>query len=153
MRIRNSLFELNVPPSQAPTMGNSGLPALIPYSTISQEDVLLILTQKMYELGDNQSDIHIPDDDNKIYRKEDVMAYRGLKEILSIKYVKEEHDCDDFAAKLFGDFAGLVWTTLHSLNYFIAEDKTLYFIEPQTGILSRSLEGWQGNDFRLWVGR
>ena len=152
MRIRNALFELNIPPLKAPTMGNSGLPALIPYSTISQEDVLLILTQKMYELGDNQSDIHIPDDDNKIYRKEDVMAYRGLKEISAIKYVKEEHDCDDFARKMFGEFAGLVWTTKHSLNYFIDENKKLWFLEPQTGVISDTLEGWQGSDFRLWVG-
>jgi len=61
--------------------------------------------------------------------------------------------CDDFAAELFGKFAGLIWTNHHAFNWFIDETDTFWYIEPQTKKLSQTIEGWQGNDIRFFLGR
>lgn len=78
--------------------------------------------------------IYIPDDDCKTYNKDAVLRYHGLMEVSSIHYVPEIHDCDDYAAKTFGKFAGLVWVEMpkpHALNWFIDEYYKLWFLSPQ----------------------
>ncbi len=57
--------------------------------------------------------------------------------------------CDDFAAELFGKFAGSVWTDKHALNFFVSENDELYFIEPQTDQISKDI----GVDIRFFLGR
>jgi len=123
-----------------------------PIGALTIEQVAIILNNKLNELG-SPGDIFIPDEHCKIYRKADVMAFHGLNEVSSIPYVGETHDCDDFAAKLFGKFAGLVWTNAHALNFFIDENSVFWFIEPQQGQLSQSLADWQGNQIRFLLGR
>ena len=112
-----------------------------------------ILLDKMDEIGDDKADIHLPDTNMKVYRKEDVQKSYELQEVSSLKYIPEEQDCDDIAAVLFGKFAGLLWTEVHALNWFIDTKDTLWFVEPQTKKLSRTLEKWQGWNVRFFIGR
>ena len=126
-----------------------GIPAIKPVGTIDIHLASSILLDKLEEIGDDKAKIYLPDNDMKIYNKEEVANSLELKEVSLIKYIPEEQDCDDFAAKLFGKFAGLVWTNLHSLNCFIDEQQIFHFIEPQTGKISDKLEGWQGGDIRF----
>jgi len=126
---------------------------LKPCGTIDYALVDAIVRNKAEEIQDKDYDIFIPDTANKVYNKADVMAAHELEEIASISFVDESHDCDDFSAELFGKFAGLIWTNVHAFNWFISEDDTLYYIEPQTKKLSQSIEGWQGNDIRFFLGR
>uniref|UniRef100_A0A6M3LNB6 Agglutinin C-terminal domain-containing protein n=1 Tax=viral metagenome TaxID=1070528 RepID=A0A6M3LNB6_9ZZZZ len=112
-----------------------------------------ILLDKMEEMGAGNAEIYLPDANFKVYNKEDVKAFLKLDEIDKIPYVTETFDCDDFAAELFGMFAGLVWTNAHSLCWFIDENETLWFLEPQSDDIAPDLEDWQGWRIRFFIGR
>lgn len=126
-----------------------------PCDTIELGVMAAILQDKMEEMGMKSwaGKIHLPDSANKIYKKEDVMNSQSLEEIDKLAYITEEHDCDDFAAKAFGKFAGLVWTDVHALNWFVDENLTFWFIEPQNRKLAQGLEDWQGKTIRFFIGR
>ncbi|KKL86224.1 hypothetical protein LCGC14_1946820, partial [marine sediment metagenome] len=124
-----------------------------PAGTIDIHLMSSILLDKMEEMGDPFVTPALADTDNKVYNKEEVKKYLGLDETDKITYVSQEMDCDDFAAILFGKFAGLVWTKKHALNWFIDETETLWFIEPQTDKMSKNLEGWQGWNVRFFISR
>lgn len=126
---------------------------LQPCGTIDLNEMSSIVMDKLEAMGLLQTDLFLPDNDMKVYKKEDVQKAQELEEVSSIVYVAEAHDCDDFAAELFGKFAGLAWTNLHALNWFVDESNTFWFIEPQTKKLSQTLEGWAGNSVRLVLGR
>lgn len=125
-----------------------------PTGTVSYAIAHAILLTKLAQLGDTEAEIFLPDADVKIYSKDDVIASESLKQVSKLTYIAGEHDCDDFAAKLFGKFAGLVWTNLHALNWFIDSSQTFWYIEPQTGKISEALDtSWQGEDVRFYLGR
>ncbi len=124
-----------------------------PCGTIDYALVDAIVRAKAEEIQDKDYDVFIPDSANKVYKKSDVIASQELVEVSSMKYVAEDMDCDDFAAKLYGKFAGLIWTNLHAFNWFIDETDTLWYIEPQTKKLSQVIDGWQGEDIRFFIGR
>jgi len=128
-------------------------PKLEPCGTIDAGLMYAIVQAKLAEIEDKDYDIFVPDRDNKVYKKADVMAAHELEEVASIPFVDETHDCDDFAAELFGKFAGLIWTTIHAFCYFVDETDTLWYIEPQNKKLSQTIEGWQGSDVRFFLGR
>jgi len=128
-------------------------PVLIPAGTIDLHLASSILLDKIEELGDNDAEIYLPDIQLKVYSKDDVLNSTGMKEVSKLVYIREEHDCDDFAAKLFAEFAGLIWTNKHALNWFISDNKEFWWIEPQSGTLSQTLSDWQGSDIRFFVGR
>lgn len=104
-------------------------------------------------MGDSKAEIYLPDADIKTYNKEEISVCYELEEVSSIKFVADTHDCDDFAAELYGKFAGLVWTNVHALNFFFDESGTFWWIEPQNKSISRNIEGWQGNDVRFFLAR
>jgi len=124
-----------------------------PCGTIDINTASSILLDKLEEMGDDKAEIYLPDSDIKIYNKSEVAKAHELKEVSSIKYVAETMDCDDFAAELYGKFAGLVWTNIHALNWFYDEAATFWFIEPQTKVLSKVLENWQGEEIRFFLAR
>ena len=127
---------------------------LVPYGTITISEAASILLTKTEELGDTQAGIHLPDTDIKVYKKSTVQKANSLKVIANLKYVAETHDCDDFAAKAFGKGLGLVWTNAHALNWFIDWKGVFWFVEPQTGVMSKTLDtSWQGYDVRFYIGR
>lgn len=126
---------------------------LMPCGTIATGLMYAIIHAKAAEIEDKDYQIYLPDYNNKVYNKTEVIAAHELEKVASIKYITEKHDCDDFAAELFSKFAGLIWTNAHAFNWFIDETDTLWYIEPQTKKLSQTIEGWQGNDIRFFVGR
>jgi len=128
------------------------IPVIQPCGTIDIHTASSILLDKLDEMGD-EAEIFLPDHEMKIYNKAEVMNSYELKGVSVIKYVLGVHDCDDFAAELFGKFAGLVWTMKHALNWFIDETGTFWYIEPQNKKLSQVLENWQGYDVRFYLGR
>ena len=112
-----------------------------------------ILLDKLAEMNDDKAEIYLPDASIKIYNKDEVISSCELQEVSSIKYIAEEQDCDDFAAELYGKFAGLVWTNVHALNWFYDQDSAFWWIEPQTKKLSQTLEPWQGYEIRFFLAR
>jgi len=62
-------------------------------------------------------------------------------------------DCDDFAAEVYGKGLPLIWTNKHALNWFIDENASLWFVEPQTDKMARNLDNWQGWDVRFFLAR
>jgi hypothetical protein len=76
------------------------------------------------------------------------------------KYLTEQFDCDDFAWLLMGSVSfypwsalpfGTIWTNKHALNFFIDDQKKLWFVEPQNGKIQDTLEAWQGDSFQLVI--
>jgi len=124
-----------------------------PTGTIDIYEASSIILDKLEEMGDTQSGLYLPDLLIKVYKKEDVIDYLMLDEIDEIPYIAEEMDCDDFSALLYGKFAGLIWTNVHALNWFIDDSKTLWFIEPQSDKIARNLESWQGWESQFLLGR
>jgi hypothetical protein len=124
-----------------------------PVGTIDIHMASSILLDKLDEIGDDRAEIYLPDEAIKIYNKDEVAKSHELKEVSSIKYVAEEHDCDDFAAELYGKFAGLAWTNVHGLNFFYDQEAIFWWIEPQTRKLSLVLETWQGYEVRFFLAR
>ena len=124
-----------------------------PIGTIDINKASSILLDKLEEIGDSDAGIYLPDKGIKIYKKEDVNKAYELEEVSSISYIAEAHDCDDFAAKLFGKFAGLVWTNVHALNWFLDENSNFWWIEPQKRKVSSALEAWQGSEVRFFIAR
>jgi hypothetical protein len=98
---------------------------------------------------DEDAEVYLPDGDMRVYKKDSVANCQSLDEIASLTYVDTTHDCDDFAAKLFGKFAGLVWTTDHALNWFVDNNNKLWFVEPQNKKISTDA----GNPIRFFLGR
>ena len=121
--------------------------------TMDIHEMSSILLDYLDSIGDENAGIFLPDGDCKIYSKIDVMNYLGLDETSEIAFVDEIHDCDDFAAKMFGKFAGLVWTGVHALNWFIDTENKLWFVEPQNDKIADRLEDWQGAQVRFFLGR
>ena len=111
-----------------------------------------IIQSKIDEMNDEAS-IFMPDMKMKIYNKEEIKKWLNLDETDKIVFVEEEHDCDDFAAELFGKGVPVIWSTKHALNWFVDTMDTLWFIEPQTDKISQTLEDWQGWDIRFFLGR
>lgn len=128
-------------------------PIIVPAGTIDLHVASSILLDKLEEMGDDSAGIYLPDRQIKYYRKDDVKNFLALDELDKIEFSAEIMDCDDFAAELFGKFAGLVWSNKHALNWFIDETETLWFIEPQNDRLAKALEGWQGSDIQFFIGR
>jgi len=127
--------------------------ALLSCGTLDIHLASSILLDKLEEMGDNKAEVYLPDHDIKIYKRDDVVKFLDLDETDKIAFIAESMDCDDYAAILFGKFAGLIWTNAHALNFFISDEETLWFIEPQTDKLARDLEDWQGFDIRFFLGR
>lgn len=118
-----------------------------------------ILLDKLEEMGDDKAELYLADVDCKVFKKDDVLAFLDLNEIDKIEFIPEEQDCDDFAAALYSRGIGIVWTEKHALNWAVLvensmdDEKTLYFIEPQTDLISKELENWQGWDARFFLSR
>jgi hypothetical protein len=73
-----------------------------------------------------------------------LIEYLKYNDISDYRYITNDFDCEDFSYALMGDVTkwdsrlafGIVWVkqpagTYHALNFCIAEDKQLYFVEPQ----------------------
>ena len=127
-------------------------PTIQAAGTIDLNEMSSILLDKLEAMKDPLADIHLPDAACKVYDKDEVVRFLGLDETDKIVYVPEKMDCDDFARRLFGEFASLVWTNAHALNWFVDKEGKLWFIEPQSDQIAPDLAGWQGWDIRFFLG-
>ena len=128
-------------------------PILKPAGTIDINEMSSILLDKLEEMGDNKAELYLPDMNCKIYNKREVQDFLHLDWTSQITYIKETLDCDDFAAEVYGKGLGLCWTNKHALSWFIDENRTLWFVEPQTNKVAKNLENWQGWEVRFFLGR
>ena len=126
---------------------------LKPAGTIEVHLMSSILLDKLEEMKDNKAELYLADNLCKVYKKDDVVKFLALDETDEITYVAEEHDCDDFAAELYGKGVSLLWTNVHALNWFIDEQNTLWFVEPQSDKIAKDLENWQEWDVRFFLSR
>ncbi len=126
------------------------IPQLIPSGTIDINLMSSVLLDKLEEMGDDKAELYLADNACKVYRKDDAVKFLGLDEIDKITYVTEIHDCDDFAAELYGKGIPLIWTNTHAFNWFIDDTNTLWFIEPQTDTISNNIQNW---DVRFFLSR
>ena len=126
---------------------------LISDSYIDVNDWYTILTAKLAEMGDSEAELYLADSFCKIYNRIDVIEFLGLNTVDKIVFVAESMDCDDFAAEVYGKGLPLIWTNKHALNWFIDENASLWFVEPQTDKMARNLDNWQGWDVRFFLAR
>lgn len=127
------------------------IPILQPCGTISIEECSSICLDIIEQYG-NRAELYLPDNHMKIYNYATVVADAGLEWVDTLVYVVEEHDCDDFGRKLFGLWAGLTWSDVHALNWFIDENNKFWFIEPQSKKIADKLDAWQGKSIRFLLG-
>ncbi len=126
-------------------------PTLESCGTIDINEMSSILLDKLEEMKDDKADLLLADIACKVYKKDDVVKFLGLDETNKITYIAEFHDCDDFAAELYGKGFGLLWTAVHALSWFVDENNTLWFVEPQNDEISQTLESWATWDVRFFM--
>ena len=89
----------------------------------------------------------------------DIEKVLDVDETNHIIYSKD-FDCDDFARRLWGQFAApewggygicLIWTNAHALIMGIDTNTDVWFIEPQTDARRSDLEEWQGQEMRFCI--
>jgi hypothetical protein len=80
-------------------------------------------------------------------RKKDIEQFLKYNVFRFREYVPEKYDCDNYSFALMGMFTyllsghaiGIVWVETprgaHALNFFIDENKELWYIEPQTNAI------------------
>jgi len=145
--------ELELTLSQCQEQLEKPTPKLNPCGTVDIHTMSSVLLDKLEDMGDDAAEIYLPDRNCKVFRKADVVEFLHLDETDKIVWVEEKEDCDDIAAQVFDDGLSLVWTNVHALNYFVDEDDTLWFVEPQSDKIARNLENWQGWDVRFFLAR
>lgn len=128
------------------------IPLISPCKVIDIDDASSICLDVIEQYG-NQAELHLPDAGFKCYKYDEVVNDGNLAYVDTLVYVPERFDCDDFAAVLFGKWAGLAWTNVHALNWFIDENGKFWFIEPQTKKIADKLDDWQGKELRFLLGR
>ena len=112
-----------------------------------------IILDKLDEMRDDKAELYLADKLCKVHKKADVVRFLGLDETDKIVYSEDDFDCDDYAAVLYGKGLGLLWTSVHALCWFIDENNVLWFLEPQTDVISQVLDDWQGWDCRFFLSR
>jgi hypothetical protein len=112
-----------------------------------------IMLDKLENIGSGDAGLYLPDNNMPVYRKTDVMECEKLHSVSLLKFSPEKHDCDDFAASMFGAYLGLCWTNVHALNWFIDDELRFWFVEPQSREIAPLLEDWQGYKIRFLIGR
>jgi len=79
----------------------------------------------------------------------DIALFIAQDETNKMGYVPDKRDCDDFSYRLMGQFSvpgwsaltfGIIWTPTHAFNIMITEDLEIWFVEPQTDVLTKEPE-------------
>jgi len=140
------------PPSSDENMTPPGEPHL----EITGNDLRGVLRTALGSEGD----MYLADHNFWLCELEDIERFLDCDETNHHNYVAEEYDCDDFAKRLWGQFAipgwshfavGLVWTDVHAMNVLVDTNRDVWLIEPQTDARRSSLLSWQGNVLRWLV--
>lgn len=89
--------------------------------------------------------IHFADNWYKTCSRAEMEEWLELDNTATRKfYQTEAYDCDDFAKRLIGNMATqananialfTVWSGRHAFNAFVDNNRKLWYIEPQTGVI------------------
>ena len=118
------------------------------------------LNQMLRTTLGSEGEIYLADHNFWLCELEDIERFLDSDETNHRNYVAEEYDCDDFAKRLWGQFAipgwshfafGLIWTDVHAMNILVDTNRDVWFIEPQTDARRSDLLSWQGNVLRWLV--
>ena len=99
--------------------------------------------------------IYISDNLYWLCSEDDIKNFLSIDATNKGKFIDDEYDCDDFSYRLMGQLStpewsgiafGVVWSDTHALNCFISDTGEFYFLEPQSDMLQKALEPWQGSE-------
>lgn len=103
------------------------------YGVITYQEEIKLLSQFNCPINITDQFLQLTSvEEAKIYVESAKLQYR--------KWIKEDYDCDNFSASLFGywsdslkSFAfGMARSSSHQFNIFIDKDKKVWIVEPQT---------------------
>jgi len=127
-----------------------------PHAEISETDLRDVLRSA---LG-NEGDMYIADHNFWLCELDDIERFLDWDETNHHSYEAEVYDCDDFAKRLWGQFAvpgwshfafGLVWTNTHAMNILVDTNRDVWLVEPQTDTRRSALLSWQDDVLRYIV--
>lgn len=86
------------------------------------------------------SDFKRADKSYKLVNTAALKVFLASNTVSDAKYTVDSFDCDDFSFALMGDISkwdsdlafGIVWISGHALNWFVDEDRHVWFVEPQS---------------------
>jgi hypothetical protein len=99
--------------------------------------------------------VFISDNEFKVTDLSECKKFIESTKVQYKKWVKENHDCDNFSFELMGYFSesmysyvfGIAWSNAHAFNFFVDETKQLYIVEPQTGKLIKIEEAVNNSNY------
>ena len=92
------------------------------------------------EALDGDGEIYLSDNNFWLCDISDIDRFLKQDKTNRNKYREEVYDCDDFAKRLYGQFAipewshlafGLIWTAKHAMNICVDTNGDVWYIEPQ----------------------
>lgn len=106
--------------------------------------------------------IEVQDNEYRLYSKNEVKTIFYISRVYFNFYLKELYDCDDFTLdfmqyalnKMPGVPLGMAHVSYvdkkiarikHALNVFIDDKQDIYFIDPQSGEITRPRKDWKVN--------
>jgi hypothetical protein len=105
--------------------------------------------------------VYVSDDLNHLIYQADMKKLLQLNFVRFRRWIKEDHDCDNFAKELAGIVSsiagshafGIVLVNTpqgaHALNCFIDEFGRFNYVEPQSSTIFRTKEGY--TPFLIWI--
>lgn len=120
------------------------------------ETASYFFVQKTLTKAFPDADVYLSDEDYGLFTMDQLKAFLSANSTDLGTWEKEKHDCDDFAAALYGDcmkFAGnaafgLLWIEApiaHAINVAVLSDGKVYCIEPQNDKIyevPKDYKGW-----------
>ena len=122
------------------------------------DDIINVITAKFPEVTQDQ--IFLSDKDYTLASYNDIAKFLAQDDTNRMGYHSNDRDCDDFSYRLMGQFSipkwsdiclGILWTDKHAMNFVIDEDSNFWFLEPQSDILSDTLDPRKGTEFVFFM--
>ena len=100
----------------------------------------ITLKEELSILGPLTSNIQITDEYLNVTTMNEAKKFSNDTKVANRVWVKEDHDCDNFAAALWGYYNTGLWSyafgyarsNSHAFNIMIDNDKKIWIVEPQT---------------------
>ena len=86
------------------------------------------------------SDVYLSDKNYSLTSVEEAKRFSISTKVECRKWLKEEHDCDEFSFALMGYWNdglkqfcfGIAWSNVHAFNIMVDNEKQIWIIEPQS---------------------
>lgn len=100
-------------------------------------------------------DTYISDNKYDLISLDDMKQIINLHRFSEMTYISEKRDCDDFSFSLMGLIRkllpgvcfGIVWVEIdqykHAVNFFVDDERDVYFVEPQSNQIFRKPHNWK----------